>query len=74
MEPITVKFNRSLDLEIPGLGTFRIGDCVILPTQNQANIYIESGYFDLVKVKEKVKEKKRVIKKYKKKGVDKLCH
>ena len=69
MEPIKVKFNRSLDLEIPGLGTFRIGDCVILPTQNQANIYIESGYFDLVKVK----EKKRVVKKYKKKGVDEKC-
>jgi len=69
MEPIKVKFNRNMDLEIPGLGTFKTGDIVIASNENIANRYIESGYFDLVKVK----EKKRVIKKYKKKGVDELC-
>ena len=29
MEPITVKFNPNMDLEIPGLGMFRIGDIII---------------------------------------------
>ena len=70
MEPITVKFNRSLDLEIPGLGTFKTGETVMACNENIANHYIDSGYFDLVKVK----EKKRVVKKYKKKGDDKKCH
>ena len=69
MEPIKVKFNRSLDLEIPGLGTFKTGEIVMVSNENVANHYIRSGYFDLVKVK----EKKRVVKKYKKKGVDELC-
>jgi len=70
MEPIKVKFNRNMELEIPGLGTFKTGETLMVSNENVANHYIRSGYFDLVKVK----EKKKMVKKYKKKGDDKKCH
>ena len=67
--PVKIKFNRSMGLEIHGLGTFKPGEFVVVGNEEKAQKYIKSGYFDLVK--EKVKEKKKVIKKYRKKGSDK---
>ena len=66
-----LKFNRSMGLEIHGLGTFQPDEFVVVGNKEKAEKYIKSGYFDLVK--EKVKEKKKVIKKYRKKGADDKC-
>ena len=60
--PVKIKFNRSMGLEIHGLGTFKPDECVVIGNEEKAQKYIKSGYFDLVKVK----EKKKVVKKYRK--------
>ena len=63
-----LKFNRSMGLEIHGLGIFKPDEFVVVGNEEKAKRYLDSGYFDLIK--EKVKEKKKVIKKYRKKGTD----
>ena len=60
-----LKFNRNIELEVVGLGTFEPNEFVVTDDEAKAKKYLDSGYFDLVK------EKKRKVKKSKKKGVDK---
>ena len=60
-----------MGLEIHGLGMFTPDEFVVVGNEEKAQKYIKSGYFDLVK--EKVKEKKKVFKKYRKKGSDDKC-
>ena len=62
-----LKYNRNIELEVVGIGTFKPGQCVLIENDNQAAKYLKSGYFDLVKEK----KKKIRVKKSKKKGVDK---
>ncbi|MBA7555802.1 hypothetical protein ES705_48489 [subsurface metagenome] len=59
-----LKFNRDRELEVVGLGIFEPGQFVVADDEIRAKNYLDSGYFD------KVKEKKRKVKKSKKKGVD----
>ena len=61
-----LKFNRNSPLELIGIGRFAPGD-FIAADETEAKRYTDSGYFDIVKEKKKVKKSK-------KKGVDKLCH
>ena len=60
--PVKIKFNRSMGLEIHGLGMFTPNQFVVVGDEEKAKRYLDSGYFDLVKVK----EKKKVVKKYRK--------
>ena len=60
-----LKFNRKTELEIVGLGVFEPGQFVGADDETRAKKYLDTGYFD------KVKERKRRVKKSKKKGVDK---
>jgi len=60
--PVKIKFNRSMGLEIHGLGMFTPNQFVVVGDEEKAKRYTDSGYFDLVKVK----EKKKVVKKYRK--------
>ena len=60
-----LKFNRNTELEVVGLGIFAPNEFVVTDDEEKAKRYLDTGYFDLVK------EKKRKVKKFKKKGVDK---
>ena len=59
-----LKFNRNTELEILGIGIFAPGFKCRIDDEVLAKKYIDSGYFDIVKEKKKVKKSK-------KKGVDK---
>jgi len=59
-----LKYNRDRELEIVGLGVFEPGQFVVANDESRAKKYLDSGYFD------KVKEKKKKVKKSKKKGDD----
>ena len=60
-----LKYNRDGELEVVGFGVFQPGQFVVVGDKEKAKKYLDTGYFDLVK------EKKRKVKKFKKKGVDK---
>jgi len=60
-----LKYNRSRELEIVGLGIFQPDQFVVVGDEEKAKKYLDSGYFDIVK------EKKKRAKKSKRKGVDK---
>jgi len=60
-----LRYNRKTELEIVGLGVFKPNEFVVTDDESKAKKYLDTGYFDLVK------EKKRKVKKFKKKGADK---
>lgn len=63
-----LKYNRSSELEVVSIGVFKPNAVVTIDDEVEAKRYLDSGYFDEVKEKErKVKVKK--IKKYKKEEV-----
>ncbi len=59
-----LKYNRKTELEIVGLGVFEPGQFVVADDEIRAKKYLDSGYFD------EVKEKNKKVKKSKKKGDD----
>jgi len=59
-----LKFNRDHELEVVGLGVFEPGQFVIADDEARAKKYLDTGYFDLIK------EKNKKVKKSKKKGDD----
>ncbi len=66
-----LKYNRDIELRVPGLGVFQPDQFVVVRDERKAKRYLDSGYFDLIKEREIKKTKK--TKKSKKKGVGKLC-
>lgn len=69
-----LKYNRDIELRVPGLGIFQPNQCVPIESDDQKVRYLNSGYFDLIKEREIKKTKKiKRNKKSKKKGIDKLC-
>ena len=60
-----LKYNRKTELEVVGLGVFQPGQFIVVGDESKAKKYLDTGYFDLVK------ERKRKIKKFKKKGAEK---
>jgi len=59
-----LKYNRDSELEVVGLGIFQPGQFIVVGDEEKAKKYLDSGYFDLVK------EKNKKVKKSKKKGDD----
>jgi len=55
-----LKYNRKTELEVVGFGVFKPGQHVTIESDDQAARYLNSGYFDLVKEKEKVKKEEKV--------------
>jgi len=72
------RYNRKDELEVVGFGVFKPGAIVTIEDESEIKRYLDSGYFDEVKIKEKkekIKKKKKNNKqKSKKKGVDKKWH
>ena len=60
-----LKYNRKTELEVVGLGVFKPNEFIITDDESKVRKYLDTGYFD------EVKERKRKVKKFKKKGVDK---
>ena len=65
-----LKYNRTSELEIVGIGIFTPNQFVVVGDEEKAKRYLDSGYFDEVK-KVKIKAKVKKEKKSKKKGDDK---
>ena len=59
-----LKYNRDTELEIVGLGIFQPDQFIVVGDEEKAKKYLDTGYFDLIK------EKNKKVKKSKKKGAD----
>jgi len=60
-----LKFNRTDEIDVVGIGIFGPGDIAIVKDEKKTKKYLDSGYFDIIKEKKKRNKSK-------KKGVDKL--
>jgi len=61
-----LKYNRKNELEIAGFGEFKPNQTITIDDETEAKRYLDSGYFNEMKKRKKVKAKKS--KKFKRGG------